>query len=300
MVVTDPDPLSPAAIVGPFVRVPPPGDRDFLPTLLGAVEAHGIDVLVPLGDDELALLASSPVRAEFADRGCTVVVSDPGFVALADDKVATVRFAADHGFATPATWTADQLDGRPGRDGPGTAELPDRLFVRPRRGHGSAGAHAVPRTELRAALARTRDPFVQAYHRGAELTVDALLDLEGRPIHYVARLRLRVEAGRSTRAVTVDPAGPGPWILDVLRACGEHGARGLLCLQAFHGPSSPVLIEINARAAHGLPLAIAAGGDHPAWLLDVVAGHRPSVDPGAYRVGVTSATYAEPVFGEPQ
>ena len=50
------------------------------------------------------------------------------------------------------------------------------------------------------------------------------------------------------------------------------GALGPLTLQAFLTGDGPVLTEINARFGGGFPLALAAGGAYPAWLLDMLAG----------------------------
>jgi carbamoyl-phosphate synthase large subunit len=284
--VADADPLAPAATVAAgSIGVPSADDRSYLPTLLAAVEAHDVRVLIPLADAELPFLSAG--ADAFASLGCTVVVSQPDFVAMASDKLATVHFCREHGVRTPTTWSPSDLDG---------ADLPHQLFVRPRHGSGSRHARPVSLVGLRDAVDALPDCIVQEELRRAEITVDALLDFDGTPIHYVPRLRLRVEAGRSVRAVTVDRPVLGAWAIRVLRLFGEHGARGLLSVQTFFGPGEPVLIEVNARIAHGLPLTIAAGGDYPEWVLQLVDGHRPDATLGVYRSGVSMATYPEPII----
>ena len=82
------------------------------------------------------------------------------------------------------------------------------------------------------------DPIVQEVLTGPEITIDALLDLEGRPLHYVPRRRIRTLGGESIQGVTLDhdPALE-PWIVRVLERSAEMGAAGPLTLQAFLTPT---------------------------------------------------------------
>ena len=117
------------------------------------------------------------------------------------------------------------------------------------------------------------DAIVQEVLRGPEITIDALLDLEGRPIHFVPRLRIRTLGGESVQGVTLDhDPSLEEWIERVLQRCSELGAIGPLTIQAFLEPDGPVLSEINPRFGGGFPLALVAGGDYPKWLLDMVEG----------------------------
>ena len=221
--MADADELSAAlAVADERLRLPRPSDRAYLPTLLDAVERLGVRLLVPLDDHERGVLARH--RDEFAQRNCVVAVSSPEAVEMCDDKHATVRALARHGLRVPQTWLADAI---------GDADLPERLFVRPRRGTASVEARPMSREDALRDLPRSPETIVQEYIARAELTVDALLDLDGAPIHFVPRLRLRTEAGRSIRAVTVRRPVISEWAVAALRLLGEAGARGPLSLQAF-------------------------------------------------------------------
>ena len=122
-------------------------------------------------------------------------------------------------------------------------------------------------------LRLVREPIVQEVLTGPEITIDALLDLDGRPIHYVPRRRIRTLGGESIQGVTLEhDTAFETWIEDVLDRCSEMGARGPLTLQAFMGTAGPVLSEINARFGGGFPLALEAGGAYPGWLLDMIDG----------------------------
>ena len=289
MFVADADPLAPARVAAACHEVVPSGaDRSFRDALLTVIEVQAIDVVVPLSDADLAVLADlETAGGALAARSCQAIVSTPSFVELASDKLATVAFCREHDIRTPTTWLPGELEG---------AELPDVLFVRPRRGSGSGGAAAVPRAQVPALVAAVPDCLVQAHVRRAEVTIDALFDRRGELLHLVPRLRVRVDGGRATRAVTIDRPSLDAWARRVLDLLGRNGARGPVNVQAFLGPGEPQLIEVNARLAAGVPLTIAAGGDHPAWILDLATGRRPSATLGAYRRGVTMSTYPEPVI----
>jgi carbamoyl-phosphate synthase large subunit len=68
--------------------------------------------------------------------------------------------------------------------------------------------------------------------------------------------------------------------------CSTLGAAGPLTIQAFLTPQGPVLLEVNPRFGGGFPLALAAGGTYPAWLLDMVAGVPVEPRLRAYEPGV--------------
>ncbi len=286
IVATD-DPAAPSTTVAAGrVALPAPDDTAYGDALRAVVVGHGIDLVVPLGETELPTLAAAAPDGVLAGTSCRVAVSTFDFVAMAGDKWRTVEWAAGHGVAAPPTWRADALP-------VDRSALPELLFVRPRGGTGSRGARAVPRD----LLAPEPTEIVQPLVRRPEVTVDALFDFDGRLVHAVPRLRLEVEAGRSVRAVTVHRPALAAWLDLVLAALGRSGARGLVSVQAFLTGAGPLLVEVNARAANGLPLTIAAGGDHPGWLLDLAAGAPLDPPPSGYIVGLTMQTYPDYTFG---
>jgi len=69
------------------------------------------------------------------------------------------------------------------------------------------------------------------------------------------------------------------------------GARGPITLQAFLTARGPVLIEDNPRFGGGFPLAYAAGGHYPEWLLALLAGERIEPRLGAYQKGLYMTRY---------
>lgn len=260
------------------LRTDEPG---YLRDLLETVSRHQIALIIPTIDADLPILAGA--TADFLERGCRVAVSGPDFVATTLDKHRTGIVFGGAGIHVPWTWLPrlESMD-----------LLPPDVFVKPRAGSASQDAFQVSRKDLSQLLAIRADPVVQEVLTGPEITIDALLDLGGTPIHYVPRLRIRTLAGESVQGVTInhDPAIEA-WIQRLLRICSRLGAVGPLTIQAFLTAAGPVLSEINPRFGGGFPLAMEAGGAYPAWLLDMVAGQTVSPRLGDYEAGLYMTRY---------
>ena len=229
VVAADPDPLAPALIdVDDAVRVPPLTDPDYVPALLEVVREHGIGLVVPTIDTELPVLARH--RAEFTDAGATALVSSAGFIDTCGDKSLTGHAFSMHGVDVPRSWLPrDLADGVP-------REVPEALVVKPRNGSSSKDVHLIGRDQVLQTVAVVPQPIVQERLTGPEVTVDALLDLEGlttalRPAHAAEDIGRRVHPrchAAARRAGPMDRARP-------------------LCLQHPRGPRSGDLAVLPHR-----------------------------------------------------
>jgi carbamoyl-phosphate synthase large subunit len=255
-------------------------DEEFVPRLLDLIARQNIALVVPTIDTEL------PVLADLAQTGaagaCVLLVSSPEVIALSGDKWLMGEFFRARGVRTPRSWLPEQAL---------TAALPERIFLKPRDGSASQHAYAARRDELEHVLPRVPNAIVQERLEGREITIDALLDLAGRPIHLVPRVRIKTVGGESIQGVTLDDAELRPWLIGVLELLAAAGARGPLTLQAFATPEGPVLSEVNPRFGGGFPLTQAAGGRYPEWLLSMLAGE--PVEPcfGRYEKGLYMTRY---------
>jgi carbamoyl-phosphate synthase large subunit len=277
----DVDPLAPALyLADEAVRIRPTNDSSYIADLIQIVERHGIRLLVPTIDPDLPVLAR--VRTQFGLLGCVVAVSSESFVDLVFDKYAMYLGLSAHGVALAKSWLPE--DARGG--------MPDRLYVKPRRGSGSTDNHIVARRDLDLILPLVTDPIVQELLEGPEITIDAMLSLDGLPVHFVPRRRIRTLAGESIQGVTLehDPDLEA-WITHILEICGSLGAAGPLCLQAFLTSRGPVLSEVNARFGGGFPLGLAAGGNYAELLLDMIDGVPVPSRLGMYEAGLFMTRY---------
>jgi len=277
VVVTDVNPLSPAVYAADRAfRVPFASDPSYIDTVLAIALAEGIGLVVPTIDDELPVFGRALDR--FAGHGIRVAVSSPDTTELCNDKYGTCRTLAAHGIDAASSWLAGELP----------ADLPFPLFIKPRRGRGSIGAHAVRnQRELDFFLDYVSDPVVQGYLDGPEFTIDLLCDFSGRPVSVVPRRREVIRAGVIDRGCTVRDQR----LIDLALACaGVLPLVGAVNIQCRMVDGRPVVFEINPRFSGGIPLTIAAGADFPRMLIDLARGRtvRPAIGRFRDRLWMTS------------
>jgi carbamoyl-phosphate synthase large subunit len=287
----DMDGLAPALYLADGgVRLPRVTSPEYIPFLLDFVRTHDIRLVVPTIDTELAVFAESAPL--FAEAGCRLLISSPGLVAACRDKWNTFQVFGAQGIRGPETWLPGEAL---------KADLPQKLFIKPRDGSASQDAHACLRPDLEAMLGQVPNAIVQERLSGREITIDALLDFNATPIHYVPRVRLKTVGGESVQGVTIREPGLDEWLERVLAVIGKMGGIGPMTLQAFLTGDEFVLFEINPRFGGGFPLGHAAGGHYPEWLLALVAEEAVTPRLGEYAVGLSmTRTYREIFTQEPK
>jgi carbamoyl-phosphate synthase large subunit len=286
VVAGDVDPLAPALFLADRAeRLPRLQANDYADSLLELVSRAEIGAIIPTIDTELRQLAQ--MAPQLRSIGAEAVISESAFIDITMDKWLTVQAFGEHAVAMPKTWLPEDLE---------RADLPDRLVVKPRLGSASQGILHVSKEHVRQAVDLTDQPIVQEELDGAEVTVDALFDMNGRLIHYVPRVRLKAIGGESVEGITIARDGIGPWIETVLDICGRLGARGPVTLQYFSQPSGPQLTEVNARFGGGFPLTYRAGGRYPEWLLRDLRGLKLEPRIGDYAVGVRMTRHYREIF----
>ena len=292
----DMDPLAPALYFahGAF-KLPPVTSPEYGDSLVEIVSEKDINVIVPTIDTELPILAS--LRDKFLKIGCHVVVSSRDLVDIAQDKWKTVRFFKDKGISVPRSWLPDADESGELEKGVG---LPEVVFIKPRNGSASQYTFRIKKEEVSAFSKVVPSPIVQEYLPYTEITVDALLDLQGNLVHYVPRKRIRTVGGESIQGVTLGDHDVRAWLINLLNIISELGGIGPITVQYFSSPEGPILSEINPRFGGGFPLTLAAGGDYPEWILQMVEGIKVEPRIGEYRRGLyMSRYYCELIFDDP-
>lgn len=286
----DCDPLAPSLYMADgAIRLPRVTSDNYIPCLLELANNRGVRLIVPAIDTELSVLAES--ADTLLSVGCRVLGSSPAFVAITNDKWCTAQKFAACGIATPASWLPAQLS---------AADLPDNLFVKPRDGSGSLNAHRTTRDNLSSILRIVPNPIIQEELRGAEITIDALIDFAGTPLHYVPRIRVRTMGGESIQGRTIPDDGLRHWLVNLLAHSARLGARGVLTIQAFLTERGPVLTEVNPRFGGGFPLSYAAGAHYPEWILDMLENRPVTPRIGDYcSLLYMSRYYREHFFTDP-
>ncbi len=286
---TDATALSPAIhhVDRPHL-VPSIASGDYIRALLRIVQRERIDLLIPLIDSELGLIAEAAPK--FERLGCLALISSPRVVEVCRDKIETFRVLRGAGIDTPLTWTWAQAMRQRRHKFP--------YYLKPRAGSAAKGNYVVRnRAELEVFGRRVPDAIVQEYVSGVEHTLDVYTGLDGVPRCVVPRRRLEVRTGEVSKGIVVKNSAimeVGRRVAEVLGQC-----RGVITVQCIVTPKQRIrAIEINPRFGGGAPLAIYAGADFPKWVLQELLGAVPRIDPDGFRDGVAMLRYDESVFLE--
>ncbi len=227
--------------------------------LLSVVDEQRIDVLVPGLDNELPVL--SALRAELAESGCTVLVSDEPVVRLSADKLAFANWAAERSLPFVTTVSLPEA-----RDRPGDLDYP--VVVKPRGGSASHGVRLVTSPDVLAALAGDDQWIVQPYLEprlldGSRANLESAAPDSIEQSHEISAQYVLGDGGAVLGAfvslnwlklgvpVRIEPLLDASWTdagLHVAEQLGSLGARGPLNLQGRVTPDRGVqFFEMNAR-----------------------------------------------------
>jgi carbamoyl-phosphate synthase large subunit len=266
--------------------VPPILAGGYIKALLDVVQRVRIDLLIPLIDLELPLMAGAVDR--FAGQGCCALISSESVVQICRDKIATSRALKAAGIDTPTAWTWSEALKRKRHRFP--------YFLKPRAGSAAMGNYVVRnRAELSAFGKRVHEPIVQEYVEGAEHTLDVYTGFDGIARSIVPRKRLEVRSGEVSKGLIVKDErlmAVGSRVAQMLGEC-----RGVITVQCIVRPDRRIrVIEINPRFGGGVPLAIHAGADFPRWILSELLGRKPRINPTGFRKDVAMLRFDDSVF----
>jgi carbamoyl-phosphate synthase large subunit len=266
------------------VLLPPSHHSSFIPALQQLCRERQAGLVVPTRDAELPLLAAW--RETFAAAGTTLLVAPPDAIACCQDKRRFAAFCRASDFPVARIYEPEEMP----------ASFP--VFVRPAVGAGGVGARRIDSADAWRALGEERSSLlIQDFVAGEEFTVDALFDLEGRPLQAVARRRLLVRGGEAQKSRVEDV----PALTDLALALGARlGLVGHAVVQAFRrADGSLSLIEVNPRFGGASNLSIVAGLDSPRRILDLAAGRREAASQRPIRYGLGMLRYSRDVILEP-
>ena len=283
VIVTDVNPLSPAVYAADRAyRVPLATDPGYVDEIRAICDEERVGLVVPTIDDELTLFAlASPA---FEAAGIRVAVSRPETTAICNDKYETCRVLAGKGVAAAASFLPGELPSHP--------RFP--LFIKPRFGRGSVGAHTISNArELTFFLQYVANPIVQEYLDGPEFTIDLFCDGAGRPLSIVPRERILARAGISDRGRTTRE----PRLMELAESCAAAlPFSGPVNIQCRMVDGHPILFEINPRFSGGIPLTIQAGADFPRMLCQLALGQWVTPTIGQFQENLWMTNYEASVF----
>jgi len=282
---TDANPLAAALQVADHSEVVPRLDHpDYAATLTDLCRRRGIDVVFPLIDPDIPVLAA--MSDCLAASGTRVATVPRESVEKVQDKWHTLHVFRELSLPTPQSWLPRELP----RDG-----IAYPLFIKPRTGSSSANAFTVRNAEELSFFQNyVPAPMIQELLPGPEITSDVICDTRGHVMSVISRRRIEVRSGEVMKGVTcMDPI-----IIDsCCRIAKALNTKGPITVQGLYKDDVFHFTEVNARLGGGVPLAIAAGARVAEWLLASAADLPLDLPPlGSYETGVFLTRFDESYF----
>jgi carbamoyl-phosphate synthase large subunit len=280
---------APTAFFGDkHVLVPRVTEENYIEELLKICVEEEIDLVIPLIDSELVLLAK--YRDRFEEKGVRLFLSSKELNEIAYDKTQTYQFFSECRIPTPKVYSDDDIRH-------GNYEFP--LLIKPRNGSSSIGVTIINNEqELTFFKDYIPNAMVQEYVSGEEYTIDVMTDFKGNIKTIVPRLRVETRAGEVSKGVTKKD-------LQIIKATEKvmkalPGPMGCITLQCFKkkGTNEIVFIEINPRFGGGIPLSIKAGANFPLWTIQMGQGETFEEPDYNWSDNLTMLRYDQAVFVE--
>ena len=280
---TDIDYLAAASnFVDSFHIVPPSKHEEFIPAIQNICNENDINLVFPLNDNDLMPLSVGKPILEQNER--IVAISKIESVDITIDKWSTYNFFKNSGIKTPNTWMPNQNN---------KSDFP--ILIKPR--NGSAGKNIFKindQDELEFYMQRIKDPIIQEFINGTEITTDVICDFKGSIIGVVNRERLEVRWGEVAKGRTI-------FDKNIIKNCEKIVKNldiiGPITVQCIVEDNDAYFIEINARYGGGAPLGFAAGVKSPHWYLSIASGLELDFPPmGSYKKNLFLSRYDNSLF----
>ena len=246
-------------------KVPYASDPDYIPRILDICRTEDCDLIFPGLDAELPILASEAPRIHAS--GTIPVVSAPGVVEIADDKLATCTFLSENGFPAPLTLPLTESV---------LAETGFPFVLKPRKGERDPrGVHVVKDgRELSYWLAKLPlDNYVaQEYLEGDEYTCGSL-NFGGHCYGTIVMRRI-LRDGDTYKAFVVNDEALHAHVKAVAEALRPFGPCNF---QLRLSGGVPQIFEINARCSGTTFSKALAGFNEPLMASDFLLNGRTPV-----------------------
>ena len=258
--------------------LPKVGEVGYAEKLLDLCKKNKINMVVPLIDPELEVLAAH--YDEFRSNGIMAVVSPARTIDIAFDKYQTHLHAKKAGIEVPETVTTIEEALKLIASG----KLSWPVIVKPRKGSASMFVNSCSNeSELKLAFQTCPGPVIQQFILGDEYGYDIFCDSDFKPVSVFCKLKLTMRAGETDKAVSVNDKK----LIDLgVKIAQAFPMFGPIDADVKTGKNGPMLLEINPRFGGGYPCSHLCGADFPAKLIAICKGQKLSPDIGNYPAGV--------------
>lgn len=302
VIVTEGDPCSAAFTAGDQgILMPPYADPGYETAMLEMVDEFRPSMFLSVNDFELARLGEG-LDERLRERGLLVPGIVGGLIERVTDKYLMSTLLEEAGIPTPRTVLAS--------DSAGVREVTEshsRIVVKHRHGSGSSGLAIVDVEGVQDAIQRAAHDMasgndrraldgvvIQPFVAGEEFGVDVVGTFNNtHDCQYkaLARRKMRMRAGETDKAVSVDPRE----FADIATGLGRLlQPQGLIDVDVLRGADDTLqVIDINPRFGGGYPFVHLAGANVPLMYVASVMGRSLDDTWATYEAGMVSAKFEE-------
>ncbi|MGD0552243.1 MAG: ATP-grasp domain-containing protein [Sedimentisphaerales bacterium] len=258
--------------------LPKVGETGYTDKLIALCSKNKIDMIVPLIDPELEILAAR--HDDFRSNGIMAVVSPAKIIEIAFDKYQTYLHAKKAGIEVPEMVTT--IEEALKLISAGKFSWP--VIVKPRKGSASMYVYNCRNEdELQLAFRNCPGPVIQQFASGEEYGYDLFCDGDFKPVSVFCKRKIAMRAGETDKAVSVNDKKLMDLGVKIAQAFPVFGPADA---DVKMGKNGPMLLEVNPRFGGGYPCSHLCGADFPAKLIALCKGQKLSPDIGNYPAGV--------------
>lgn len=269
---------APALYVADEFRLAPPiHSEDYIPFLLNFCLEKKIELIVPLLDNDLPVLAQA--KRKFSEAGVYVLVADLHLAKLANDKFQTSLFLKQQGFDTVGNYC--DLDSFAQAKDSGEIDFP--VIIKPRWGMASLSVYlAKNEEELNFYFKKAKEEVLNSFLKfesqqdpgkeilimnkieGEEYMLDVINDLDGNYQLTIVNKKLLRKAGETEAVETIRHEA----LEQIGQKISAHFRHPLVMdIDVIVNKNGIYIIEFNPRFSGGYPFSHAAGIHLPKALL---------------------------------
>lgn len=272
--------------------VPRIDDPNYIDQVLKICRREKIAAVTTLIDPEIILLAQN--RSRFADAAVEVLAPYEKTAELCFDKFKMFQYLRTHHISTVETWgTFHAFDEAYQR-----GEINFPVFVKPRTGSGSVGAHRVfSYAELQKEMEQDPQLIVQKLMECSDMDADVYIDtVSHQAVSAFSKRKLETRIGGASKTISFKD----PKLFDFIREiCSVLQFNGPVDMDFFYKDGTYYLSEINPRFGGAYLHAYGAGVDFVRLIERNLNGmeNRPCF--GDYEEGVVMMMYDSIVIAYP-
>jgi len=236
-------------------------EQQYLEHLLRKCKEYHIDIIIPLMDFELSVLAE--VKADFMRQGISIIVSDYNVIESCLDKEKNYQFCNDHNLPVPAScFSYPKFN----------FKFP--IILKKIMGSGSVDQRIIYTAE-ELKLYFKKDFFAQEFIEGTEYGMDIFNDLESNFLHAAFREKLLMRAGETDKARSVY----SDKLTQIARTISSKFKHiGNMDVDIIVDKDDNYFcIDFNPRFGGGYPLTHLLGFNYLKYLFDLVLGKKVAI-----------------------